>query len=170
MLKILHARRQQYMNHELPDVQTGFRKGRRTRNQTANICWIIKNAREFQKKQLFLLYWLCQSLYCVGHSKLWEILKVLGISNYLTWLMRNLYGGQETTVRTRHGTMDWFQDGKGLRQGWILLPCLFNLYAEYSMWNVKLDEAQAEIKIPGEILITSYMQMIPPLCQKAKKN
>ena len=151
MLKILHARRQQYMNHELPDVQTGFRKGRRTRNQTANICWIIKNAREFQKKQLFLLYWLCQSLYCVGHSKLWEILKVLGISNYLTWLMRNLYGGQETTVRTRHGTTDWLQIGKGVHQGCVLSPCLFNLYAEYIMWNATVVETKVKSRLLGKI-------------------
>ena len=103
---------------------------------------------ESYKKNLFLLYWLCQSLWlCVDHNKLWKILKEMGIPDHLTCLLRNLYAGQEATVRTRHGTTDWFQIGKGVRQGCILSPCLFNLYAEYIMRNAGLEEAQAGIKI-----------------------
>ena len=107
---------------------------------------------------------------CVNHSKLWKILKEKGIPGHLTSLLRNLYAGQEATVRTRHGTMYWFQIGKGVRQGCILLPCLFNFYAEYIMWNARLDEAKLESRLLGELSITSYMQMTPPLWQKAKKN
>ena len=125
MLKILQARLQQHMNHELPDVQAGFRKGRRTRDQIANIRWIIKKAREFIKTST-LLYQQCQSL-CVDQNKLWKILKEMGIPDHLTFLLRNLYAGQEATVRTGHGTTDWFQIGKGVRQGCILSPfCVFN--------------------------------------------
>ena len=115
-------------------------------DQNTNIRWIIEKAREFQKKHLLLLYWLCQSL-CVDHSKLWKILQEMGIPDHLTCLLRNLYAGQEATVRTGHGTTDWFQIGKGVHQGCILSSCLFNLYAEYIMWNARLDEAQAGIKI-----------------------
>ena len=115
-------------------------------DQIANVCWCIEKAREFQKKHLFLLYWLYQSL-CVDHKKLWKILKEKGIPDHLTCLLRNLYAGQPATVRTGHGTTDWFQIGKGVSQGCILSPCLFNLYAEYIMWNARLDEAQAVIKI-----------------------
>ena len=107
---------------------------------------------------------------CVHQNKLWKILKELGIPDHLTCLLRNLYAGQEATVRTGHGTTDWFQSGKGICQGCILSPCLFNLYAEYIMQNAKLDEAQVGIKIVGEIRITSDMQMTSPLWQKAKKN
>ena len=149
MLKILQARLQQYVNYELPDVQAGFRKGRGTRDQIANIRWIIEKAREFQKKHLFLLCWLCQSLDYVDHNKLWKILKEMGIPDHLTCLLRNLYAGQEATVRTRHGTTDWFQIRKGVHQGCILSPCLFNLYAQYIMRNTGLEEAQAGIKIAG---------------------
>ena len=138
MLKILQARLQQYVNHEIPDAQAGFRKGRGTRDQIANICWIMEKAREFQKKYLFLLYWLCQSLDCVDHNKLWKILREMGIPDHLTHLLRNLYAGQEATIRTGHGTTDWFQIGKGVHQGCILSPCLFNLYAEYIMRNAGL--------------------------------
>jgi len=145
MLKILQARLQQYMNHELPDVQAGFRKGRGTRDQIANIRWIIGKAR-VPGKHLFLLYWLCQSLW-LCESQLWKILKEMGIPYHLTCLLRNLYAGQEATVRIGHGTTDWFQIGKGVCQGCILSPCLFNLYAEYIMRNTGLDEAQAGIKI-----------------------
>ena len=116
---------------------------------------------KFQKKHILLLYWLCQSL-CVDHNKLWKILQEMGIPNHLTCLLRNLYAGQEATVRTGHGTTDWFQIRKWVHQGCILSPCLFNLYAEYIMWNVRLDEAQAGIKIAGRISITSDMQMTPP--------
>ena len=123
MLKILQARLQQYMNHELPDVQAGFRKGRGIRDQIANICWHIEKAREFQKKHLLLLYWLYQSL-CVDHKKLWKFLKEKGIPDHLTCLLINLYVGQQATVRTGHGTTDWFQIGKGVGQGCILSPLL----------------------------------------------
>ena len=145
MLKILQASLQQYVNWELPDVQAGFRKGRRTRDQIANICLIIEKAREFQKNFHFIDY--AKAFYCVDHNKLWKILKDMGIPDHLTCLLRNLYTGQEATVRTRHGTTDWFQIGKGVRQGCILSPCLFNLYVEYIMRNTGLKGAQAEIKI-----------------------
>ena len=109
MLKILQTRLQQYVNHELPDVLADFRKGRGTRDKIANICWIMEKAREFQKKHLFLFYWLCQSFDCVDQNQLWKILKEMGIPDNLTHLLRNLYAGQEATVRTGHGTTDWFQ-------------------------------------------------------------
>ena len=144
MFKILQARLQQFMNRELPGVQAGFRKGRGTRDQIANICWIIKKAREFQKNIYFCSIDYVKAFDCVDHSKLWKILKEMGIPDHLTCLVRNLYAGQEATVRTRHGT-HWFQVGKGVRQGCILSPCLFNVYAEYIMRNARLDEAQAGI-------------------------
>ena len=137
------------MNCELPDVQAGFRTGRGTRDQIANIYWIMEKTREFQKKHLFLLYLLCQSLRLCGQNKLWKTLKEMEIPDHLALLLRNLYAAQEATVRTGHGTTDWFQIGKGVRQGCILSPCLFNLYAEYIMRNSGLEEAQAEIKISG---------------------
>ena len=140
MLKILQARLQQYVNCELADVQAGFRKGRGTRDQIANICWIMEKARVPEKKYV-------KAFDCVDHNKLWKILKEMRIPDHLTCLLRNLYAGQEATVRTGHGTTDWFQIGKGVRQGCILSPCLFNLYAEYIMRNAGLHEAQAEIKI-----------------------
>ena len=146
-LKILQARLQQYMNCELPDVQAGFRKGRGTRDQIANIHWIIKKAREFQKNIYFFFIDYTKAFDCVDHNKLWKILKEMGIPDHLTCLLRNLYVGQEATVRTGHGTTDWFQIGKGVRQGCVLSPCLFNVYAEYIMWNTGLDEIQAGIKI-----------------------
>ena len=149
VLGILQARLQQYMNREIPDVQAGFRKGRITRDQIANICWIIKKAREFQKNIFFCFIDYAKAFDCVDHSKLWKILKEMGIPDHLTCLLRNLSVGQEATVRTRHGTTDWFQIGKGVRQGYILSPCLFNLYAEYIMRNTGLDEAQAGTKIAG---------------------
>ena len=143
----LQARLQQYVNCELPDVQAGFRKGRGTRDQIANICWIIKRAREFQKNIYFCFIDKAKAFDCVDHNILWEILKEMGIPDHLTCLLRNLYAGQETTVRTRQGTTDWFQIGQGVCQGCILSPCLFNLYAEYIMRNSGLDEAQDGIKI-----------------------
>ena len=118
------------MNRELPDVQTGFRKGRGARGQIANICWIIKKAIEFQKNMYFCFIDYAKAFDCVDHNKLWKILKVMGIPDYLTCLLRNLYAVQEATVRTGHGTTDWFQIRKGVCQGCILSPCLFNLYAE----------------------------------------
>ena len=149
MLKILKARLQQYVNHELPDVQAGFRKGRGTRDQIANICWIVEKAREFQKNIYFCFIDYAKAFDCVDHDKLWKILKKMGIPDHLTCLLRNLYAGQEATVRTGHGTTDWFQIGKGVCQGCIFSPCLFNLYAEYIMRNAGLEEAQAGIKIAG---------------------
>ena len=133
------------MNCELPNLQAGFRKGRGTRNQMASICWIIEKARKFQKNTYFCFIDYGKAFDCVDHKKLWEILKEMGIPDHLTCLLRNLYAGQEATVRTGHGTTDWFQIGKGVRQGCILSPCLFNLYAEYIMRNAALDEAQAGI-------------------------
>ena len=115
MLKILQARLQQYVNQELPDVQAGFRKGRRTRDQIANICWIIERAREFQKNIYFCFIDCAKAFDCVDHNKLWKILKEMGMPDHLTCLLRNLYSGQEATVRTGHGTTDWFQIGKGVR-------------------------------------------------------
>ena len=147
MLKILQARLQQYANRELPDVQASFRKGRGTRDQIANICWFIEKAREFQTNIYFCFIDYVKAFDYVDHNKLWKILKEMGIPDYLICLLRNLYAGQEATVRTGHGTTDWFQIGKGVRQGCILSPCLLNLYAEYIMRNAGLDEAQAGIKI-----------------------
>ena len=130
------------MNCELPDVQAGFRKGRKTRVQIANFCWIIKKAREFQKNIFFCFIDYAKAFDCVDHNKLWKILKEIGIPDHLTCLLRNLYTGQEATVRTGHGTRDCFQIGKGVRQGCLLLLCLFNLYSEYIMRNAGLDEEQ----------------------------
>ena len=127
MLKILQAGLQQYMNHELPDVQAGFRKSRGTRDQIVNIRWIIKKAREFQKNIYFCLIDYAKAFECVDHNKLWKILKEMGIPDHLICLLRNLYAGQEETVRNGHGTTDWFQIRKGVRQGCLLSPCLFNL-------------------------------------------
>ena len=170
MLKIIQARLQQYMNSELPDVQAGFRKSRGTRDQIAKIYWIIEKAREFQKNIYFCFTDYTKVFDCVDHKKMWKNLKEIGMQDHLTCLLRNLYAGQEATVRTGHGTTDWFQIGKGVCQGCILSPCLFNLYAEYIMRNTGLDEAQAGINLPGEISIISRMQMTSPLWQKVKKN
>ena len=147
MLKILQVSLQQYMNRELPDVQVGFRKGRETRDQIANICWIIEKASGFQKNIYFCFIDYAKAFDCVDHKKLWKILQEMEIPDHLTCLLRNLYAGQEATVRTRYGTMDWFQIGKGVRQGCILSPGLFNFHAEHMMQNARLDEAQAGIKI-----------------------
>ena len=148
MLKILQARIQQYVNCELPEVQAGIRKGRGTRDQIANICWTIQKAREFQKKIYFCIIDYIKAFY-VWITTNWKILKEMGIPDHLTCLLINLYVGQEATVRTRHGTKDWFQTGKGVHQGCILSPCLLNLYGEYIMRNAGLDEAQAGIKTAG---------------------
>ena len=145
-LKILQARLQQYVNRELSDVQAGFRKGRGTRDQIANISWITEKARESQKNIYFCFIDYAKAFDCVGHNKLWKILKEMGIPDHLTCLLRNLYAGQEATVRTEHGTTDWFKIGKRVCQGCILSPCLFNLQAEYIMRNARLDEAQGDIK------------------------
>ena len=141
MLTILQARLQQY------NVQAGFRKGRGARNQIANICWIMEKAREFQNNIYPCFIDDAKDFDYVDHNKLWKILQEMGIPDHLTCLLRNLYAGQEGTVRTGHGTTDWFQIGKGIHQGCILSPCLFNFYAEYIMRNAGLDESQAGIKI-----------------------
>ena len=147
MLKILQARLLQYMNWEIPDVQARFRKGRRMRDQIPNMRLDHINSKRVPEKHLLLLYWLCQSLWRVDHNKLWKILQEMGIPDHLTCLMRNLYAGQEATVRTRRETTDWFKIGKGVQQSCILSPCLFNLNAEYIMRNAGLDESQARIKM-----------------------
>ena len=141
MLKVLQATLQQHVNCELPDVQTGFRKGRGTRDQIANICWIIEKAR-VPEKHLLLLY--AKTFDCVDHNKLWRILQKLGIPDHLTCLLRNLYAGQEATVKTRHGQWTGSKLEKeyfSFYQGCISSPCSFNLYAEYIMWNARLEEA-----------------------------
>ena len=133
MLKILQPRLQQYVNNERPDVQAGFRKGRGTRDQIANICWIIEKQESSRKTSYFCFIVYVKAFDWVDHNKLWKILKEMGIPDHLTCLLRNQYEGQEMTVRTRHGTKNWFQIGKGARQGCILSPCFFNLYEEYIM-------------------------------------
>ena len=135
------------MNRELPDVQPGFRKGRGTRDQTVTIRWIIEKAREFQKNIYFCFIDYTNDFDCVDHKKLWKILQEMGIPDHLTFLRRNLYAGQEATVRTGHGKTDWFKVRKAVCQDCILSPCLFNVYTEYIMQNAGLDEAQAGIKI-----------------------
>ena len=170
MLKILQARLQQYMNRELPDVQAGCRKGRGTRDQIASIHWIIKKMKELQKNICFINY--AKAFDCVDHKKLWKILKEMGIPDHLTYLLRNLYAGQEATVRTGHGKTDWFQIGKRVHQGYVLSSCLFKFYADYIMRNSGLDEAQAGIKIArGNINNLKYadtavksLQLCPTLC------
>ena len=135
------------MNRELPDVQAGFGKDRENRDQIVNIHWITEKARGFQKNIYFCFIDYTRAFDCGDQNKLWKILKEMEIPDHLTCLLRNLYAGQEATVRTGHGTTDWFQIGNGVRQGYILSPCLFSLYAEYIMQNAGLDEAQAGIKI-----------------------
>ena len=137
------------MNRKLPDVQAGFRKLRGTRDQIANIGWIIEKARQFQRNIYFCFTDCAKAFDCVDHHKLWKILQEMGIPDHLTCLLRNLYAGQEATARTGHGTKDWFTIGKGVHQGCILSPGLFNFFTEYITWNVRLDEAQAGIKIAG---------------------
>ena len=166
MLKILQARLQQYVNHEFPAIQAGFRKGRGTRDQIANIHWIMEKAREFQKNIYFCFIDYAKAFDCVDHNKLWKILKEMGIPDHLTCLLRNLYAGQEATeldMEQQTGSK-W---GKGYVKA-ILSPCLFNFYAEYIMRNARLDEAQAGIKIARTNINNLDIQMISPLWQKAK--
>ena len=170
MLKILQARLQQYMNHELPDVQAGFRKGRGTRDQIANMHWIIKKKKNKRLPENICFIDYAKAFDWVDHNELWKILKEMGIPDHLTCLLRNLYAGQEATVRTGHGTTDWFQIRKGVHQSCILSPCLFNLYAEYIMRNLGWKKHRLESRLPGEISITSDMQVTPPLWQKVKRN
>ena len=136
------------MNQKLADIQPGYRKGRETRDQIADIHWIIEKAREFQENIYFSFTDYAKAFNCVDHNKLWKIIKEMGIPDYLTLILRNLYAGQQATVRTRHRPdidiePDWFQIGKAVPQGCILSPCLLNLYAEYIIWNAGVDEAQA---------------------------
>ena len=170
MLKILQARLQHYVNRELPHVQAGFRKGRGTRDQIANIRWIIEKAREFQKNIYFCFIDYARAFDCVDHNKLWKILKEMGIPDHLTCLLRNLYTGQRATVRTGHGTTDWYQMGKRVCQGCILSPCLFNLHTEYIMRNTGLDEAQAGIKIAGRNINNLRYADDTTLMAESKKN
>ena len=160
MLTILQARLQQYLTRGCPDVQAGFQRGRGTGDQIANICCIMEKAREFQKKLYFCFIDFAKGFDCLDHNKLKNSWRV-GLSDHLTYLLRNLYAGQEATVRTRRGTVDWFKTGKGVWQGCILSPYLFNLHTESIVQNAGLDESQAGIKVAGRISITSDMQMIP---------
>ena len=159
MLKCIQARLQQYMNCELTDVQDGFRKGRGTRDQIANITRSYKKQRNSKQNIYFCFVDYTEAFDYVDHNKLWKILQQMGITDHC--LLRNLYVGQEATVRTGHGTTDGFQMGKGVPQGCTLSLCLFNFYAEYIMGNAGLEDSQAGVKISGEIAITSDMQMIP---------
>ena len=159
-----------FMNCELPDVQAGFRKGRRTRDQIANIHWITKSTREFQKNIRFCFTDYAKAFDCVDHNKLWKILKEMGTPDHLTCLLRNLYAGQEATVRAGHRTTDWFHIGKGVCQGCILSPCLFNLYAKYIMRNAGLEEAQVWFKIARRNINNLRYADDTSLWQKVKRN
>ena len=152
MLKILYASLQHYVNQELPDAQAGFRKGRGTRNQISNICWIIQKARKFQKIIYLCFIDYTKAFDCVDNNTLQKILKNMGILDHLTCLLRNLYAGQEATVRTLYGTTDWFRIENGVWEGCLLSSCLFNLYSEHIMRNAELDELQTRIKIGGRII------------------
>ena len=167
ILKILQASLQ-HVKPWTSRCSSCFRKGRGTRDQIANICWIIEKARESQKNIYFCFIDYSKAFDCVDHNKLWKVLKEIGIPGHLTCLLRNLYIGQEATVRTGHGTTDWFQIGKGVHQGYILSPWLFNLYAEYIIRNAGLDETQLESRFLWEVSKTSDNQMIPPFWQKVK--
>ena len=157
------------MNWEFIDVQAGFRKGRGTRDQIANICWIIEKASEFQKNIYFCFIDYAKAFDYVGHNKLWKILKQMGIPNHLTCFLRYLFGGQEATVRTRHGT-EWCQIGKEVHQGCILSPSYLTYMQITSSEMPGWMKHKLESSFPGEISITSDMQMTPPLWQKVKKN
>ena len=172
MLKILQARLQQYVNRELPDVQADFRKGRRTRDQIANIRWISEKAREFQKNIYFCFIDYAKAFDCMDHNNffLWRSLQEMGIPDHLTCLLRNLYAGQEATVRTGHGTTDSFQIGKGVLQGCILSPCFLTYMQSTSREMPDWMKHKLESRLPGETSLISDMQMTPPLWQKVKKN
>ena len=156
------------MNWELPDVQAGFRKGRGTRDQIANIRWIIEKAREFQKNLCFTDY--TKVFDCADHNKLWKILTEMGVPDHLTCLLRNLYAGQEATVRTGHGTTDWFQIRKGVHQGCILSPCLFTSMQTISCEMPGWIKHKLDSRLLREISVTSDMQMTPPLWQNVKRS
>ena len=169
MLQILQARLQQYVNCELPYVQACFRKGRGTRDQLPAFSGLSRKQESFRKTSISALLTMPKPL-TVGHNKLWKILKEMGIPNHLICLLRNVYAGQEATVRTGHGKTDWFQIGKGVCQGCILSPCLFNLYAEYIMRNAGLEESQAGIKIAGRNINKLRYADDTTLWQKLKRN
>ena len=158
------------MKCDLTDVQAGFRKGRRTRDQIANVLWIIKKAREFQKDIYLCFIDYAKAFDCVDQNKLWKSLQEMGIPDHLTCLLRNQYAGQEATVRTGHGTTDWFQFGKGVHQTCILSLFLFKLYTEYIMRNTGLEEAQAGIKIARRKINNLRYADDSYLWQKLKKN
>ena len=169
MLKILQARLQQYMNCELPAVQAGFEKAEEPEIKLSTSAGSWKKQDSSRKTSIYFCFIdYAKAFDCADHSKLWKILKEMGIPEHLTCLLRNLYAGQEATVRTGHGTADWLQIGKRVHQGCLLSPCLFNFYAEYIMRNAGLEETQAGIQIAGRM--TSDMQMIPPLWQKGKRS
>ena len=153
----------------LTDVQAGFQKGRGTRGQIANIRWIMEKAREFQKNIYFCFIDYMKAFGCVDHNKLWKI-QEMGVPDHLTYILRNLYAGQETVVRSGHGTTDWFRIGKGIQQGYILSPCLFNFYAVYIMWNAELDESQAGIKIFRRNINNLRYAYDTTLMAEAKRN
>ena len=157
------------MNRELPDLQAGFRKSRETEIKLSTSAGSLIKQESSRKISISALLTITKPL-TIWITINWKILNKIGIPDHLTCLLRNLYAGQETTVRTGYGTTNWLQIGKGVHQGCILLPCLFNLYAEYIIRNAGLDEAQAGIKIAGRNITTSDMQMISPLWQKVKKN
>ena len=171
MLKILQARLQYYVNREILVVQAEFRKGRGTRDQIANIHWIIKKAKEFQKNIHFCFLDYAKAFNCVEHNKLWKSLQKMGILDHLTCLLRNLCAGQEATVRTRHGTTDWFQIGEGLCQVCILCHPAYLTYMQSTLCKIPgWMKHKLELRLPREISITSDMQMTPPLWQKMKRN
>ena len=168
MLKILKARLQQYVNQTLPDVQAGFRKGRRTRDQIVDIHWIIKTQENSRKTSTSASLTMLKAFDCVNHNEPWKILQEMGIPNHHTCLLRNLYACQEAMVRTCHGTKDWFKIEKEVRQGCILSPCLLNIYASTSCEMLGWMKHKLESRLQGEISITSDIQMTPPLWQKVK--
>ena len=170
MLKILQARLQEYMNCELPDVQDGFRKARGTTEQIVKFIGSSKKGREYQKNIYFCFIDYAKASDCVDHNKLWKILDDMRIPDHLICLLRNAFADQEATVRTGHGTMDWFQIGKGICQDCLLLPCLFNFYSEYIMRNAELDEAQARIKISGRNIDNLRYAHDPTLMAESKEK
>ena len=179
MLKILQARLQQYVNRELPDVPARFRKGRGTWDQIANICWIMKKAREFQKNIYFCFIDYAKAFDWVDHNQLWKILKEMGISDHLSCLLRHLYTCQEATVRSGHGTTDWFQIGNGVCQGCILSPCLFNLYAEYNMrnaagrsrsWNQYCGRNKNNFRYADDTTLMAQSEELKSLLMKVKEE
>ena len=158
------------MNRELPDVQASFRKGRGTSEQTANIHWIMEKAREFQKNIYFCFIDYAKAFDCVDHNKLWKILKQMGIPDHLTCLLRNLYAGQEATVRTGHGTADWFQIKKEYVKAVYCHPAYLTSMQNTLRETLDWEKYKLESRLPREISITSDMQMTPPLWQKVKRS